>query len=92
MKKSYYFFYLNLIEKNREDYSKTNSLNIDFIFSFPKFKEILKENLPVHYLSEFQEILNDYCSKINKYQIIIAKKRLNFTINGISRKKIWLYF
>ena len=56
MKKSYYLFYLNLIGKNRKVYSKTDCLFIDFINAFPIFKEMLKENLPVHYLTEWQEI------------------------------------
>ena len=67
-----YFFYLNLIDKNRKVYSKTDFLFIDFIFNelssddaFPIFKEMLKEKLPVHYLTEWPEIYNEYCSKIN---------------------------
>ena len=84
-----YFFYLNLIDKNRKVYSKTDFLFIDFIFNelssddaFPIFKEMIKENLPVHYLTESPEIYNEYCSKINNCQIIIPVNRLNFTING----------
>ena len=89
IKKCKYFFYLNLIDKNRKVYPKTDFLFIDFIFNeltsddaFPIFKEMLKENLPVHYLTEWSEIYNEYCSKINKCQIIIPVNRLNFTING----------
>jgi len=84
-----YFFYLNLIDKNRKVYSKIDFLFIDFIFNelssddaFPIFKEMIKENLPVHYLTESQEIYNEYCSKINNCQIIIPVNKLNFTING----------
>ena len=87
IKKCKYFFYLNLIDKNRKVYPKTDFLFIDFIFNeltsddaFPIFKEMLKENLPVHYLTEWSEIYNEYCSKINKCQIIIPVNRLNFTI------------
>ena len=88
LQKCKYFFYINLIDKNRKVYPKTDFLFIDFIFkeltsddAFPIFKEMLKENLPVHYLTEWPEIYNKYCSKINKCQIIIPVNRLNFTIN-----------
>ena len=84
-----YFFYLNLIDKNRKVYLKTDFLFIDFIFkdlssddAFPIFKEMANQKLPVHYLTERPDIYNEYCSKINKCQIIIPVNRLNFTING----------
>ena len=84
-----YFFYLNLIDKNRKVYLKTDFLFIDFIFkemtsddAFPIFKEMIKEKFPVHYLTEKPEIYNEYCSKINKCQIILPVNKLNFTING----------
>ena len=84
-----YFFYLNLIDKNREVYTKTDYLFIDFIFNdlssddaFPIFKEMINEKMPVHYLTENSNIYNQYCSKINKCQIILLVNALNYTING----------
>lgn len=67
-----YYFYLNLIDKNRNAYSKTDYLFIDFIFNnlssddaFPIFKEMMKENMPVHYLTESTNIYNQFCVKTN---------------------------
>ena len=84
-----YFFYLNLIDKNRKIYSKTDILFVDFIFdnlssddSYPIFKEMMKEKLPVHYLTESSNIYNEYCYKIDKCQAVIPVNKLNYTING----------
>ena len=84
-----YYFYLNLIDKNRNVYSKTDYLFIDFIFndlssddSFPIFKEMIKEKMPVHYLTESSDIYNQYCSQINKCQTVLLVNKLNYTING----------
>ena len=84
-----YFFYLNLIDKNRNVYTKSDYLFIDFIFNdlssddaFPIFKEMINEKMPVHYLTESSNIYNQYCSKINKCQTILLVNKLNYTING----------
>ena len=84
-----YYFYLNLIDKNREVYTKTDYLFIDFIFkdlssddAFPIFKEMISEKMPVHYLTESPNIYKQYCSKINKCQTILLVNKLNYTING----------
>ena len=83
-----YYFYLNLIDKNRNVYSKNDYLFIDFIFNdlssddaFPVFKEMFKEKMPVHYLTESSDIYNQYCSQINKCQIVLLVNMLNYTIN-----------
>ena len=84
-----YYFYLNLIDKNRNIYSKTDYLFIDFILndlssddSFPIFKEMIKENMPAHYLTESSDIYSKYCSGINKCQIVLLVNIQNYTING----------
>jgi len=84
-----YYFYLNLIDKNREVYIKTDYLFIDFIFNdlssddaFPIFKEMINEKMPAHYLTESYNIYEQYCSNINKCQTIILVNMLNYTING----------
>ena len=84
-----YYFYLNLIDKNREIYIKTDYLFVDFIFNdlssddtFPIFKEMINEKMPAHYLTESSNIYNQYCSNINKCQIILLVNMLNYTING----------
>jgi CDP-glycerol glycerophosphotransferase (TagB/SpsB family) len=84
-----YYFYLNLIDKNRKIYSKNDYLFIDFIFNdlssddaFPIFKEMFREKLPVHYLTESSDIYNQYCSQIYKCQTVLLVNKLNYTING----------
>ena len=84
-----YYFYLYLIDKNRKVYSKNDYLFIDFIFNdlssddaFPVFKEMFKEKMPVHYLTESSHIYNQYCSQIYKCQTILLVNKLNYTING----------
>ena len=84
-----YYFYLNLIDKNRNIYSKTDYLFIDFILNdlssddaFPIFKEMIKENMPAHYLTESSDIYSKYCSGINKCQIVLLVNIQNYTIIG----------
>ena len=87
-----YYFYLNLIDKNRNIYSKTDYLFIDFILNdlssddaFPIFKEMIKENMPAHYLTESSDIYTKYCSGINNINHKI-KTQLNILSNqnGVS--------
>ena len=82
-------FYLNLIDKNRKVYPKTDFLFIDFIFNeltsddaFPIFKEMINEKMPAHYLTESSNIYKQYCSNINKCQTILLVNIHNYTING----------
>lgn len=77
--KQKYIFYLNIIDNNREVYQKTDYLFADFIFNdksfddtFPVFKEMKKENLPAHYVTENIDIYNEYCYQ-NEYCLIIIK-------------------
>ena len=84
-----YYFYLNLIDKNRNIYSKTDYLFIDFISNdlssddaFPIFKEMIKEKIPVHYLTESSNIYKQYCSGLKKCQTVLLVNMLNYTING----------
>ena len=84
-----YYFYLNIIDKNREVYIKKDYLFVDFIFNdlssddtFPIFKEMINEKMPAHYLTEDSNIYNQYCSNINKCQIILLVNIHNYTING----------
>ena len=78
-----------MINKNRKVYQKTDFLFIDFILNdlssddaYPIFKEMIKENFPVHYLTENSNIYKEYCSKIDKCQNVIHVNNQNYTING----------
>ena len=88
-KKCKYYFYLNIIDNNRNKYNKTDILFIDFIFNdfssddaFPIFEEMINENLPVHYLTENLDIYNSYCYQNNKCLKVIIVDKNNYTING----------
>ena len=94
-----YYFYLNIIDKNRKVYIKTDYLFIDFIFNdlssddaFPIFKEMMNEKMPVHYLTENSNIYNFYCSNINKCQTILLVNVNNYTINGDFLEKYFTLF
>ena len=56
-------FYLTIIDSNKNVYKKTDYLFADFIFAnyssddvYPIFEEMMKSNLPVHYLTEEKDI------------------------------------
>ena len=84
-----YYFYLNIIDNNRDVYEKTDYLFIDFIFEelssddvFPIFKEMEKRRLPVHYVSGKLELYKEYCNKKNKCLTIIPVNRDNYYMSG----------
>ena len=94
-----YYFYLNLIDKNRKVYTKTDYLFIDFIFNdlssddaFPIFKEMINQKMSVHYLTENFNKYKQYCSEINKCQTIILVNMKNYTINGDFLEKYFTLF
>lgn len=66
--KSKYYKYMDIIENNRNLYSKTDYLFVDFINkdlssddAFPIFEEMEKKDYPVHYITEHKEIYEKYC-------------------------------
>ena len=84
-----YYLYLNIIDKNRYIYSKTDYLFVDFIFAnlssddaFPVFKEMEKQRLPVHYITEKINIYQKYCFQKERCLTIILVNSNNYTING----------
>lgn len=84
-----YSFYLQIIDNNRNIYIKTDYLFIDFVFAelssddaFPIFKEMLKEKLNVHYITEKKELYEEYCDdNKNCLTILLVNKEKN-PING----------
>ena len=80
-----FLFYLHVIDKNRDVYPKTDYLFMDFIFkelsavdTYPIFKEMLKQGLPVHYITEKENISLELNNSIS----IINANRDNATVNG----------
>ena len=88
-KKCKYYFYLNIIDINRNIYNKTDYLFIDFIFNkyssddvYPIFKEMVNQDYPVHYMTENIDIYKDYCSKNKKCLTILLVNNQNYIIDG----------
>jgi CDP-glycerol glycerophosphotransferase (TagB/SpsB family) len=87
-KRCKYFSYLNIIDKNKNIYPKTDYLLIDFIFAnlssddaFPVFKEMKKREMPAHYITEKVDIYNEYCKNKKDNSIILVNQE-NYIING----------
>ena len=73
-----YNFYLSIIDNNRYLYKKTEYLLADFFYeglpsddAYPIFKEMLKSNLSVHYMTQNRNIYAKHCQSKNQCQIII---------------------
>ena len=88
-KRCKYFFYLNILDNNRNVYKKKDYLFFDFIFNeyssddvYPIFKEMLKKNYPVHYITEKYDIYQEYCSKKSKCLTILLVNKENYIIDG----------
>ena len=84
-----YYLYLNIIDNNRNVYTKTDILFIDFIFAelssddaFPVFKKMIELNYPVHYITENKDIYNEFCYHHDNCMSIIKVNKENYTLNG----------
>ena len=84
-----YFFYLYIIDNNRFIYKKTDYLFMDFIFSelssddvYPIFEQMIKQNMPAHYMTENLNIYNKYCYQNKECLSIIKVNKQNYKING----------
>ena len=82
-----YYFYLTILDNNRNLYIKSHYLLSDFFDkniepadAFPIFKEMINENLNAHYLTMSTDIFNEFCSKSNNCYnnlIIYGIKRID---------------
>lgn len=83
-----YKFFLSIIFKTRKLYNKTDYLLADSLnlkvredFSHPIFEEMLKQNLPVHYMTTNEEIYinfsNNNIHNMNKFLIIYKWKYID---------------
>ena len=84
-----YNIYLTIIDSNRDVYSKTDHLLADFFVksrcaehAFPVFKEMLRQNMKVHYMTEKPEIIEEYCEGENPCLKIIEVKDGNKIVDG----------
>ena len=84
-----YNFYLNIIDKNRYIYNKTDYLFADFIKKFystddtyPVFTEMIRLNLSAHYMTEDFNLYKFHCRGIRNCLSILLVDKNNRTING----------
>ena len=84
-----FYFYLTIIDSNKNVYKKTDYLLGDFILAgyssddvYPIFEEMMNSNLPVHYLTEEKDIYNKYCKNKTICLTIILVNKVNRVISG----------
>jgi len=84
-----YYIYLTIIDSNRDIYEKTDHLLADFFIksrcadhAFPVFKEMLKQNMKVHYMTEKPEIIKEYCEGENPCLKIVTVKNGKRDVDG----------
>ena len=84
-----YNFYQYIIDNNRNVFQKTDYLFMDFIFAelssddvYPIFKEMIRQRLPAHYITEKSDIYKDYCNNSSYCLIILPVIKEKNPING----------
>ena len=89
-----YFFYLSIIDNNRNLYKKESYFFLDFVLNkyssddvFPIFTKMVERKFQVHYMTENLDIYNKYCFMKSKCLTIIYVNEGNYTINGFFLEK-----
>ena len=84
-----YYLYLNIIDKNKYLYEKTDYLLADFITSsiapgdaYFLFQEMIKQNLSAFYLTGRNDIYQLYFDNSTKFQKIIPMIKKSISITG----------
>ena len=87
-RKCKYYFYLYLIDMNRNVYPKTDFLLMDFILKkyssddvYPIYEGMINKNLNAHYLTEKDEIFKKYCQLNKNCDLVIYADDKNYKIN-----------
>ena len=85
-----YKFYLNIIDKNRFIYNKTDYLLADFLYgnrapgdAYLLFKKMIEQNLPAYYVTERKDIYSEF---MNDNKIIMIKNK-QYSITGDTLEK-----
>ena len=78
-----FHFYKSVIDNNRDVYPKTDYIFVDFIFkglpsddTFPVFEKMNEQNISVHYITEKEELDEEFCGDEKRCQKIIPMNRL----------------
>ena len=87
-RKCKYYFYLYLIDINRNVYPKTDFLLMDFILKkysaddvYPIFEGMINKNLNSHYLTEKEEIYEKHCQNKKHCDLVIIVNEENYKID-----------
>ena len=83
-----YFFYIYIIDNNRNVYEKTDFLFMDFILKkyssddvYPIFQEMINKNISSHYLTEKKKIYKKYCKGKKVCDSVIYVNEKSYKIN-----------
>ena len=94
-----YYLYLNIIDKNKNIYKKTHYLLLDFLYSnrapgdaYFIFREMIKQNMSAYYLTERNDIYQDFYDNKTKFQKIIPIINKQYNINGDFLEKYLILF
>ena len=94
-----YYFYLNIINNNKELYTKSNYLLVDFLYAdrapgdaFFVFREMIKQNMSAFYLTERKDIYQEFYDNKLKFQKIIPIVNKQYKITGYILEKYLTLF
>ena len=84
-----YYFYLSIIDKNKNLYKKTDYLFLDFLYAnrapgdaYFVFREMIKQNFSAYYLTERKDIYQEYYDNRTKFQKVIPIINKQYNITG----------
>ena len=84
-----FLYYIVIIDKERYAFPKTDYIFVDFIFkslsaddTYPVFQEMKKQNYPVHYITEKDDIREKYCRNNTKCDTIIPINEITYFTYG----------
>ena len=87
-KRCKYYFYLYLIDINRNIYNKSDFLLMDFIFKnytsddvYPIYEKMINRKLKAHYITERNDIYEKYCYNIKYCDLVIHTDEKSYKIN-----------
>ena len=94
-----YYFYLYLIDINKNVYEKTDFLLMDFILRnyssddvYPIFEKMINKNLNAHYITGNENIYQKYCNNTKRCNSVIYVEGKNYIINDNFLEKYFTLF
>ena len=80
-----YLYYISIIDNERDLYPKTDYIFVDFIFksltaddTYPVFQEMMSQNQPAHYITEKENIYDEYCHNSKHCTTIIPINEVTY--------------